>query len=322
MATTGATVPVEAGGDRPGRASAGWRRAKNAILWGSCGLALLLLVGPVAWILWGIAAKALPHWQWNVLTTDQIGNGGGLLNAIQGTFLITGCVMVVAGAVGIAGGLYLAEYCAPNRGQILRGASEVLSGVPSIVLGYVGYIALVVAFHWGFSLAAAIIVLSTLVIPYITKTTEVSIRNVPTAYREGGEALGMRSGYMLRRLVLRPALPGIVTGLIVAAAISVGETAPLLYTAGWSTRAPTGALTHSPVGYLTYAAFTFYNEPYASAHQLAYAASFLLVVMVVALIVVARLVVSYTQRYSPDQQGRERRGRWRRGAGEPSTPIG
>lgn len=314
-------APLHAVGNHRRRAS-GWRRAKNGLLWGACGVALLLLVGPVGWILWGIAAKAIPHWQWSVLTQDQIGNGGGLRNAIEGTLLITGCVMVVAGIVGIAGGLYLAEYCAPDRGGLLRGASEVLSGVPSIVLGFVGNIALVVFFHWGFSLASAIVVLSTLVIPYITKTTEVSIRNVPTAYREGGEALGMRSGYMLRRLVLRPALPGIVTGLIVAAAISVGETAPLLYTAGWSSRSPSLALTHSPVGYLTYAAFTFYNEPYASAHQLAYSASFLLVVMVVLLIVVARLVVSYTQRYSPDQHGRERKGRWRTAGGERSTPVG
>jgi phosphate transport system permease protein len=297
-------VTASAGG-APRSSRARRRRAKNWLTWGLCSLALALLVIPVVWIVGGIVANSVPHWRWDVLTSYQQGNGGGLLNAIEGTLLITALVVVVAGAVGIAGGLYLAEYCPPERGQLLRGASEVLSGVPSIVLGYVGYIVLVTGvFHWGFSLAAAVIVLSVLVVPYITKTTEVAILNVPTAYREGGEALGMRSGYVLRRLVLRPALPGIVTGLIVAAAISVGETAPLLYTANYSGYAPSLALTHSPLGYLTYAVFTFYNQPSNTAHQLANAAALMLILMVLLLIVVARVVVSFTQRYSPERQQR------------------
>ena len=287
-----------------------WRRTKNRIAWGLCALALVLVVAPVVSIIWGIVANAVPHWQWSVLTTDQTGNGGGLRNAIEGTLLITFGVLVIAGLFGIAGGIYLGEYCSAGQGKILRGASEVMSGVPSIILGYVGYLYLVAQFHWGFSLGAALIVLSILVVPYITKTTEVAIRSVPTAYREGAEALGMRSGLVLRRLVLRPALPGITTGLIVAAAISVGETAPLLYTAGWSTKGPSLALTHSPVGYLTYAVFTFINEPYKSAHQLAQSAALLLIVLVLLLIVIARVVVSFTQRYAPEREdagGRRRR---------------
>ena len=275
-------------------------------MWTLCALALALVVAPVVWVVSGIVVNAVPHWQWSVITQDQAGNGGGLRNAIEGTALIVFGVLVLAGVIGIAGGIYLAEYAAEGKGQILRGASEVLSGVPSIVLGYVGYIALVVGLHWQYSLGAALIVLSALVIPYITKTTEVAIRNVPTAYREGAEALGMRSGLVLRRLVLKPALPGIVTGLIVAAAVAVGETAPLLYTAGWSTRDPSLALTHSPVGYLTYAVFTFFSEPYASAHQLANAAALMLVLLVLFLVVVSRLVVSTTQRYSPERGDRTR----------------
>lgn len=284
--------------------SYGRRRARNRVIWALCALSLALVVAPVVWLLAGVVAQAVPDWRWNVLTTNQIGNGGGMLNAIEGTFLIVAGVLVLGGVVGILGGLYLAEYSAARQGSLLRGASEVLAGVPSIVLGYVGYVSLVVAFHWGFSLLAGWIVLSVLVVPYITKTTEVAIRNVPTGYREGGEALGMRSGYMLRKLVVKPALPGIVTGLIVAAAISLGETAPLLYTAGYNSKGPSGALTHSPVGYLTYDVFTFYNYPYKSAQHLAYEAALLLVVLVVVLIIVSRIIVSYSQRYSPDRQQR------------------
>ena len=127
-----------------------------------------------------------------MLTTYTVGNGGGLLNAIEGTLVIMAGVLVLAGAVGVAGGIYLAEYLpAEGRGQILRGASEVLAGVPSIVLGYVGLRhpgrrSSTGATRWPPGSSCCPI----LVVPYVTKTTEVAIRNVPTAYREGAEALG------------------------------------------------------------------------------------------------------------------------------------
>ena len=227
MATVEATAPGRATGLKR-------RRARNRVTWGLCAVALALVVIPVVWIVGGVADRALAHFQFNLLTTYPVGNVGGLLNSIEGTAVIVVGVLILAGVVGMAGGIYLAEYAGNDRGQFLRGASEVLAGVPSIILGYVGYIAFVVEFHWGYSLYAGIIVLSVLVVPYITKTTEVALRNVPTSYREGGEALGMHSGHLLRRLVLRPALPGIATGVIIAAAIAVGETAPLLLTVGYN----------------------------------------------------------------------------------------
>jgi phosphate transport system permease protein len=285
------------------------RRAANWTLWSACAVALALVVIPVAWILEGVVSKGLAHWHWSVLTTTTVGQAGGLGNAIVGTLLIVLGVAVVAGVVGVAGGVYLAEFTSERRGSFLRGASEVLAGIPSIVLGYVGYITLVFALHWGFSLAAALIVLSVMVVPYIMKSTEVALRNVPTAYREGGEALGMTSGATLRRLVMRPALPGIATGLIVALAIALGETAPLLYTAGWSDKYPSLALTHSPVGYLPYAVYSFYNYPYPSSKQLSNLAALLLIVLVLLLIVVARIIVSVTQRHAPDRPQRVERTR-------------
>jgi len=280
------------------------RRARNRSLWVLSALALALVVIPVVWIILGVVARSVAHWQWRALVTYPAGNGGGLLNAIEGTLVLVLGVLVLAGGVGVAGGVYLAEYCGEGRGQFLRGASEVLSGVPSIVIGYVGFISLVVYLHWGNSLYAGMIALSILVVPYVTKMTEVALRNVPTSYREGGEALGMRTGYVLRKLVLRPALPGIATGLVLAVAISIGETAPLLYTAGYSSRGPTFSLHTSPVGYLTYVVWTDYNQPFASSHDLANMAATLLITLVVLLILGTRIIVATTQRFSPDRPQR------------------
>jgi phosphate transport system permease protein len=286
----------------------GRRRSRNRLTWVLCSVALALVVIPVVWIVSGVADRALAHFHLSLLTTYPVGNAGGLLNSIEGTLVIVVGVMVLAGLVGIAGGIYLAEYAGEGRGVVLRGASEVLAGVPSIILGYVGLVALVDSLHWGYSLYAGIIVVAVLVVPYVTKTTEVALRNVPTAYREGGEALGMRSGYLLRKLVLRPALPGIATGLIIAAAISVGETAPLLLTVGYNEKTPTFGLHNSPIGFLTYNVITDYNQPNTFLHQRANAAALLLILLVLVLIVVARVVVMLTQRHSPDRPQRVGKG--------------
>ena len=187
----------------------GRRRSRNRLTWVLCAVALALVVIPVVWIVGGVADRALAHFHLSLITTYPVGNGGGLLNSIEGTFVITLGVLILAGLIGMAGGVYLAEYAREGRSQLLRGASEVLAGVPSIVLGYVGLVALVDALDWKYSIYAGIIVVSVLVVPYVIKTTEVALRTVPTSYREGGEALGMRSGYMLRKLVLRP---GAVSG--------------------------------------------------------------------------------------------------------------
>jgi phosphate transport system permease protein len=105
-------------------------------------------------------------------------------------------------------------------------------------------------------------------------------------------------GWTLRRIVLKSAIPGIVTGMLVALALAVGETAPMLYTAGWSNFAPTGQLTHSPVGYLTYPIWTFYNLPSKTAHALSYDAAFLLIVFVLLLIMFGRLITWLSRRHS------------------------
>jgi phosphate transport system permease protein len=272
-------------------------------------VSLLLVVGPALWILIGVVARAVPHWQWSVLTTPTKGTTGGLENAVIGTLILMLGVLIIAGTTGVLAGIHLAELAKPRRngkpsGGLLRTASDVLSGFPSIVLGYVGYVALVVGLHWGFSLLPALLILSIMVVPYIAKSTESALRQVPNNYREGAAALGMSMGYGLRKVVLKSALPGIVTGLLIALAIACGETAPLIYTANYTDALPGASLIHSQgFPYLTYPVFTFYNQPGNQAHYLAYDAALLLVVIVLILLVLARIIVARTQRHS-ESQGR------------------
>jgi len=272
------------------------RRLVDRSLWGLAYLALLVIVGPAAWIIYGVVSRAAPHWQWSVLTTTGAAGSGGLENEILGSLVFLLGVAILAGGVGVASGIYLAEYAAGPVGAVLRTGSEVLAGIPSIVIGYVGYLAFVVTFHWGFSLLAGLITLTLMTVPYTAKATELSLRQVPSSYREGADALGMSDSHSLRRIVLRSGLPGITTGVLVALAISLGETAPLLYTAGFTQANPTLSLTHQPVAYLTYAVWTFYNQPSQKAVDLSFDAALILIVLLVVVLLTARAVVSFTQR--------------------------
>ena len=270
-----------------------FRHVRGIVFWILCGIALLLIVTPALAIVISVLVKAAPALKWSLLTnTTQNIQAPGLQNAILGTLVLSLGVVVVAGPIGILGGIYLAEFAPRRSGGFLRFFSEVLAGVPSIVIGLVAYTAFVEALHWGFSVLSAIIALSLLTLPYIVKTTEVSFTQVPRSLHEAAIALGLSKITTIRKVLLPPALPGIISGMVIALAISTGETAPLLYTAGFSQTNPTPGLFNNPIGYLTYVTYYYVQQPGAQYHALASAAAGVTILLVLLLIFGGRAITA------------------------------
>jgi phosphate transport system permease protein len=275
------------------------RRLASAIGWSAAGGAFGLLVLAMLHILGLTFLRGLAALGPKILSRDTEGMGGGLRNAVVGTLVLSGGALLLTAPLGMAVGVYLSEFGRGRFAAAVRFLSDVLVGVPSIVLGYFGYIALVIGLGWRFSLAAGAVTLAILMLPYVVRTTEQALRRVPNALREAAYALGGNDRQVVFRILLRAAAPGILTGLLLALTLATGETAPLLYTAGWSNYLWSGRLTHQPVAYLTYVIWSFIGEPFRSAHRLAYAAAFLIVAFILLINVGARFLLARV--FGPDR---------------------
>ena len=287
---------AEAWGPRHARASLAGRtpfarRLANAAMVALVWLALAIALFPLAHMTLLVARHALPAITWRTLTTVTQGLSGGLANAIAGTLLLVALGAVVAVPVGVLGGTFVAEARRGAFVRLVRLGADVLAGVPSIAVGYCAFVALVRGLGWGFSALAAGVALALIILPYVVRTTDYAVTAVSDELRDASLALGVDPAVTVRRVVLRAAQPGILTGILLGVGVAVGETAPLIYTASWSNYMPHLHLTHSPVGYLTYVVWTFIEQPFASANALAYAAALLLMLAVLGLNVAARLVL-------------------------------
>jgi len=282
---------------QPKRSAQEIRRAVTSrIGWIACGLALALVIGPLLDIVWVVAYNGASAFSPKLFTTSTPPAGLGLWNAIEGTAVISLLAMIIAVPVGVGAGIYLSEYGNHRLGNTIRFLSDVLTGTPSIVLGYFSYIVLVGGLGWGLAAPAGAITIAILIVPYLARITELALRQVPVAMREAGFALGASEPTVVFKIVLPGAASGVITGALLALAISVGETAPLIYTAGFSSYPldlthPVHSLFHSQIGYLTYVIWSFIEQPDAASHALAFAAAFLVMLFVLAINIGVRLSI-------------------------------
>lgn len=211
--------------------------------------------------------------------------GGGMANAIVGTLMLVGVASVIGLPIGIGAGLYLAEHKGTTLAELVRFLADVLNGLPSIVMGIFAWEFLVKPLG-HFSALAGGAAIGAMMIPLVTRTTEEMVRTVPQSLREAALALGYPRWRTSLQIVLRTALGGIVTGVLVAIARVAGETAPLLFTVignqFWSTD-----LTQ-PIAALPLQIYTYATGPYDDWHAQAWAGSLVLIGLVLIISIIAR----------------------------------
>jgi phosphate transport system permease protein len=274
----------------------GRRRMLSKIVVGLCGLAVLIALVPLALVFFYVIKQGFASLNWAFFTRmpKPVGEaGGGMANAILGTFFLIVIASIMAIPVGMIAGVYLSEYGRARFATLVRFTADVLNGVPSIVIGIFAYGLAVLPVH-RFSALAGGLALGFMMIPIITRTTEELLNLVPSTLREGALALGATRARAAFGVMVPAALPGILTGILLALARIAGETAPLLFTSFnnryFSTRLD------QPIASLTVQVFTYAISPYDDWHRQAWAGALVLVMFVFTFSVLARMVTRRLER--------------------------
>lgn len=221
-------------------------------------------------------------------------NKGGFGNALLGTLTMVGIGLGLSVPIGIMAGIYLSEFSPPKLAYWLRFATNVLSGVPSIIVGTFAYGVLVVTFK-TYSAWAGGFALAILMLPIIVRTTDESLQLIPQDVRQASAGIGANDYQTVLQIVVPSAIPAIVTGVTLAVARAAGETAPLIYTAGFNQFWPEfnlESLSSEPIASLSVLIYQFGTSPYKNQQQLAWAASFILMIMVMFTNIIARVATA------------------------------
>ena len=268
-----------------------WRKVKNGVALTLSIAAALFGLMWLVWILWTTITKGMGSLNLDLFTqmTPPPNEPGGLANALFGSVVISLLAIVLGTPIGIAAGTYLAEYANKHwLGETVRFVNDILLSAPSIVLGLFIY-TVMVAQMGHYSAWAGAVALAFIALPVIVRTTDEMLRLVPQQMREAALSLGVPQWKVTTQVLMRSALPGIVTGILLALARISGETAPLLFTAFnnqfWSTDL------NQSMANLPMVIFQYAMSPYDSWNSLAWAGAFLVTALVLILSLIARTIL-------------------------------
>ncbi|HZM05296.1 MAG TPA: phosphate ABC transporter permease PstA [Candidatus Saccharimonadales bacterium] len=267
-----------------------WRALKSSLLSAACLLCALLVITPLALILFHLIKLGASSLDWNFLThlPKSVGeSGGGMANAIVGTLVLTGLGTLIGVPIGVLGGVYLSEFGSGKMNFAVRFAADILNGTPSIVWGIVVYALVVIPMH-GSSAYAGGLALGFMMIPLIIRTTEEMLALVPGSYREAALALGIPQWKCVVHIVLKTAGKGIITGVLLAASRIAGETAPLLFTTPgnhfWTHKLS------EPISALPVQIYLYAIAPYDDWHRQAWAGALVLIALALSVNIGVRLM--------------------------------
>lgn len=297
MSTTAAPLraSIRSGAASP---SLAWRKAKNVLMTVAMVGALVVILVPLGFIVYYVVRKGIGVVGGDFLTKsipiqDRL-PGPGMGPAVVGTLMITGAATAMAVPLGVLGGIYLNEYGAKGSiARVVRFLAEVMTGVPSIVMGL--FIFTIWVLRYGFSGIAGALALACLMLPIVIRTTEEMLRLVPTELREASYALGGRKAKTIGRVILPAAAPGIVSGALLAVARAAGETAPLLFTI-LTVNATNTDLLHGPNTALPAQIFRNATSFYPAAQERGWGAALTLVAIVFVFTILARIITALFSR--------------------------
>jgi phosphate transport system permease protein len=298
-------VTANPGPDQPTvdlREPAGWRRTKNQLATILMWLAFLITLIPLGFVLYTVIQKGASAISWQFLTGGPIPPNvlplgiGGMGPAVIGTLEITGFAALMAIPLGVLGGVYLNEYGGTSwLARLLAFLSDVMTGVPSIVMGL--FIFTIWVLHFGYSGLAGAFALACLMLPIVIRSTFEMLRLVPDSLRHGSYALGATKSRVVVTVVLPAAVGGIVSGALLAVARAAGETAPLLFTI-LTVEATNSDIFSGANTALSTQIFVNATSPYVGAESRAWGAALTLIAIAFMLMIIARVVTARFTRYS------------------------